>query len=139
VSSRETGNLSIATSRYQAHALIIESGLAPVRTTLYHPRFPLRYELAGKLDALAPRRSIFRLEGVEFERAYRRQLDHQRMNPIPGLRFQMAAIAKKADAPGVVLLCFEDVLAGEECHRRIFASWWWEQTGQRIPELGEES
>jgi rubrerythrin len=35
----------------------------------------------------------------------------------------------------LVLLCFEDVLAGESCHRRTFAQWWEEQTGQEVPEL----
>lgn len=100
----ETGNLSIATSRYQSQNLIIESGLAPVRTTLYPPRFPLGYELAGKLDALAPRRPIFRLAGDEFEEAYRKQLD---LESVERLRMSFHELADHADAPGVVLLCFE--------------------------------
>jgi hypothetical protein len=31
------------------------------------------------------------------------------------------------DAPGVVLLCFEDVQVGEFCHRTAFAEWWEQQ------------
>jgi hypothetical protein len=35
----------------------------------------------------------------------------------------------------VLLLCYEDVLAGDWCHRKVFAEWWQEQTGQVVEEL----
>jgi hypothetical protein len=35
----------------------------------------------------------------------------------------------------LVLLCFENVLAGESCHRRMFAEWWKDKSGQEVPEL----
>jgi hypothetical protein len=34
----------------------------------------------------------------------------------------------------LALLCFEDVHAGQLCHRRMFAAWWHEQTGELLPE-----
>jgi uncharacterized protein YeaO (DUF488 family) len=41
---------------------------------------------------------------------------------------------KAAGASGtVILLCHEE--PGEFCHRRLFARWWQETTGQEIPEL----
>ena len=126
--------MKIATSRYQASRLILASGLAPVRTTLYHPRFPLGYELAGALPELAPRRAILRLRGAEFEQAYRAQLERESLEQ---LSMTMTEIAEAAGAPGLALLCFEDVLGtGLQCHRRIFASWWKEKTGQEACELG---
>jgi hypothetical protein len=38
----------------------------------------------------------------------------------------------------LVLLCFENVLAGKRCHRRTFADWWYGRMGQRVPELDPE-
>lgn len=34
-----------------------------------------------------------------------------------------------------MLLCYEDVSQGLNCHRRTFADFWEQQTGQAIPEL----
>ena len=37
----------------------------------------------------------------------------------------------------VVLLCYEDIRKGPDdwCHRRTFADWWQQRTGEVIPEL----
>jgi len=125
------------TSRYQNRALIVESGLAPVRTTLGPPRFPTGYDLQGDLKVLAPSRSIFHLEGTAFDRAYREQMDATGVDVI---RAEIARVHEKTPASGLVLLCFEDVerLGELSCHRRCFAHWWQEQTGQAIPELGRD-
>lgn len=48
------GTLTVATSRYSASQKVVESGLAPVRTTSGAPRFRLGYELAGDVGMLAP-------------------------------------------------------------------------------------
>ena len=39
------------------------------------------------------------------------------------------------------LLCYEDVRKGESdwCHRTMFAKWWFEKTGEVIPELPDPS
>lgn len=125
----------IATSRYQARALIVASELAPVRTTLGYPRFRLGYELAGELKELAPTRSIFRLDWPEFEPAFRARLDRLDVEEILG---RLNTIAESVGAAGAVLLCFEDVLAGEHCHRRLIAEWLQEHTGEAVPELGAD-
>ena len=41
----------------------------------------------------------------------------------------------------IVLLCYEDVRKGESdwCHRTMFAKWWFEKTGEVIPELPDPS
>ena len=126
--------IELVTSRFQASKLILAAGLAPTRVTLYYPRFPLGYELAGALPELAPRRAIFRLRGAEFEEAYRAQLERE---SVEHLLERMTAIAAIANASGLALLCYEDVIGtGLQCHRRIFAAWWEEKTGQRVCELG---
>ena len=36
----------------------------------------------------------------------------------------------------LVLLCYEDLTKpGLRCHRRLFANWWCENTGDVVPEL----
>jgi hypothetical protein len=121
--------LTIATSRYFARQKVIDPGLAPVGTTTGAPRFPLEYELAGKVGMLAPYglRSIE--DWAEFETAYRARLDRfgaEKMKRV------LSALADAAGADSVVLLCYEDLTdEAQHCHRTIFAAWWHEQTASR--------
>jgi hypothetical protein len=119
----------IATSRYDAADLIRESGLVPIGITVGAAR--VGYELAGKVGMLAPQ-GLGELEGEQFELAYRQRLDRFGVAAIAGV---LRAFAAAHRAPGAVLLCFENVLAGETCHRRTFAAWWQERTGILVPEL----
>ena len=53
--------MQLYTARYADPAIpyaIEEQGLVPVRITRGHPRFKLRYRLAGTLMQLAPERAI---------------------------------------------------------------------------------
>ena len=44
--------------------------------------------------------------------------------------------AERAKNQHLVLLCFEDLTQpGLKCHRRLFATWWHENTGEAVPEL----
>lgn len=124
--------MKLATSRYQSADLILDSRLAPVRITLGHPRFRLGYELAGNCRLLAPTREIFGLEQEGFTRRYLKLLERRGVDQI---RVALDEIAGSTPAPGLVLLCFENVLAGEFCHRRLFADWWVRNTGEPVPEL----
>jgi hypothetical protein len=125
--------LTIATSRYQAREKIAASGLAPVGTTVGGPRFKLGYELAGMASKLAPYGLLHVEDPADFARAYRRRLDSVGVGPIRSL---LGELAGNARAEGVVLLCFEDLgRPGEWCHRRVFAEWWQEQTGEFVDEL----
>lgn len=125
----------LAVSRYTNKA-IPDSGLAPIRFTRGHPRFSLRYKVAGKIDSLAPSRDTFALSDDHdaFTAAYRAQLDALDHDVIAA-EIQ-AIIDTVPGATGAVLLCYEDVrLEGELCHRSIFATWWAERTGQPVTEL----
>ena len=123
--------MEIATSRYHAGELIAESGLLPIGITVGAARW-LPYELAGNIGMLAPHGLRHLTEPEQFEIAYRARLDRFGCAAIASV---LAAFIAAHDANGVVLLCFEDVFAGEACHRRTFAAWWQEQTGQVVREL----
>jgi hypothetical protein len=122
--------LRLATSRYDADDLILESRLLPIGISVDAAR-GLRYELAGHVRMLAPHR-LSGLEGDQFDSAYRGQLDHYGSEAIANV---LNAFVAGHRAPGAVILCFEDVLAGEACHRRTFAAWWEDRTGMAVPEL----
>jgi hypothetical protein len=124
--------LRIATSRYAAGSLIVESGLAPVATSRGLPKFPIAYPLATHLLELAPTWPQMQLEPEHFEGAYLRQLERIGIEQVMG---RLAEIAATTDTEGCVLLCFEP--AGEFCHRRLLAAWLEEQIGRSVPELTE--
>jgi uncharacterized protein (DUF488 family) len=133
--------LTIATGRYHG-GLVQKSGLLPIGTTVGAAKW-LPYELAANLSALSPFGDVV-VDGetialrkvtdqAAFEAAYRARLDHFGAERIYAA---LASVAKLHEAKGVVLLCFEDVLAKTEfCHRRMFAGWWLEQTGDQVLEL----
>jgi hypothetical protein len=91
--------------------------------------FPLSYEIAAEVRDLKPLGGLFRLEGDEFERAYRAHLDRV---GVDRLQRGFAQIAATHPEP-LVLLCFER--PDEPCHRFTFVRWWLERTGQRIEEV----
>jgi hypothetical protein len=120
---------ALATGRYATFRSPL--GVA-VQTSIGRPRFPIDYELHEQVRELTPF-GLRKLEGDEFTRRYRERLDKLDLD---ALRAQFDAISKRHDNARVVLLCFEDVRAGERCHRRDFADFWFERTGQRVPEVG---
>jgi hypothetical protein len=117
----------LATSSYRQ----FKPGMGvPVRITLGKPwRFGFDHE---EIRLLAPTPQSFRLEGEEFEREYRRRLDGI---GVERLRTIFEDVAGRHENARVCLLCFENVLKGELCHRRTFADWWHRQTGEFVPEL----
>jgi hypothetical protein len=123
--------MKLATSRYHAPDLIVASGLAPVGITVSPPRWRLAYELAGNVGVLAPHGLLEVDDLAEFERRYRERLDRLGVEPIRAL---LAAFAAFSAENGCVLLCYEK--DAELCHRRFFAQWWEERTGEHVPELG---
>jgi hypothetical protein len=118
----------LATSSYGGWAP--RQGMAAVAISVGKPKFPLRYEIAGEIDELKP----FGLLGIEdeheFETAYRARLDRV---GVERLREIFDETARDTGASTLVLCCFEKDPA--ECHRRQFAAFWKEQTGEEIPEL----
>ena len=104
-----------------------------------HPGNP-GYPAQDKIWSLCPSAENFRITHIPtFEVEYAKQLDHIGVDAIQALLYQASKdIGGNAGyAEPLVLLCFEqDVTALHGCHRRRFAAWWYERTGQWIPELG---
>jgi uncharacterized protein YeaO (DUF488 family) len=127
------------TSRYQAADLIAASGAAPVGISLWGVRFKIPYKVVARIKELAPdSRALksFRNDEIsweEFEAAYIVKLDGFGAESITS---RLASVAEEVGNPKLALLCFEKVNEGERCHRRTFASWFEERTGQQVPELG---
>ncbi len=123
--------MEIYTSRW-ANKELAHLNVVPVGISRGIPRWPLpyRYRL---LRLLAPSRETFALQDLkEFEQAYLAGLEEI------GSKKIARALRKISDGHGgrpLALLCYENIHAGETCHRRMFADWWKEQTGQEVPEL----
>jgi hypothetical protein len=104
----------------------------PVGISKGPPRWPLpyRYKL---LRLLAPSRETFALQDLEkFQHSYLAGLEEIGAEKIA------QALRKISDEHGgrpLALLCYENIHAGETCHRRMFADWWKEKTSQDVPEL----
>ncbi len=126
------------TSRYQAKDLIQQSGALAVGITRYPPRWKLAYPIV-RLALLAPSSALLadlRSESIDddqFDALYKQQLDHLGIGRI---QLELGNLIG-FDRDGV-LLCFEKVTEGERCHRRVFAAWWREHTGEAVPELRDD-
>lgn len=120
--------IELATGNYRT----FESPMGvPVRITVGAPRWPLDYELRHFIRRLAPW-GLMKLGGEEFVQAYRERLDRL---DVDALAERFEVISAEEGGQRLVLLCYEDVLGGQLCHRRVWADWWYERTGQLIPEI----
>jgi hypothetical protein len=127
------------TSRFQAQEEIIASGVAPVAITRGSPKFPLRYKLVDHVRILAPNAAEFEMTtDEEFRTSYFGRMDAYGVDRI-GRSLRRAWHVANDPESGLLLLCFEDVWAGQKCHRRDFADWWELRTGQVVHELPSRS
>ncbi|MER6086751.1 hypothetical protein [Streptomyces bluensis] len=123
--------LTLFTNRFQAFQP--PQGV-PVRITLGAPRFKLPYSLTHSVRELAPRRDYLSQPEPEFSTAYRADLDQLGSERIAA---RLRQITQAEGDHRLVLLCFEDLAdPAQWCHRRIFAAWWKDTTGDTVRELG---
>ncbi|MGW3031273.1 hypothetical protein ACWDCB_08555 [Streptomyces sp. NPDC001178] len=123
--------LTLFTNRYQAFQ---PTQGVPVRITLGAPRFKLPYSLKHAVRELAPRREYFTRPLLEFTTAYRTDLDQ--LGPAR-IAERLREIVNTEQDHRLVLLCFEDLADPKQwCHRRVFAAWWKDVTGDEVRELG---
>lgn len=120
----------LVTTRYKTYQ---PGDGVPVRTTVGAPRFWRWGDLAF-VSEIAPY-GVFRnprLHSTEAQRmAYADRLTtHQQM-----LIAKLADLAREHPDQTLCILCYEDVHAGEECHRRWFADWMETRFGILIPEV----
>jgi hypothetical protein len=127
----EAGVLRLCTSRW-ANRELSRLPVVPVGISRGTPRFPVpyRYRLAR---VLAPSRKTFALrDDAAFEKSYLVDLEGIGVDRIGAV---LGKIGDEEGGEALALLCFEDVHAGQVCHRRMFAAWWEQRTGQEVPEL----
>ena len=118
----------LATGRYRTFE---KSMGVPVAISLGKPKWPLPYQIVDEIRRLMPWGLLNRdLDFDEFTLRYRERLDRTGVEAL-AVRFEQ--IASEHGEP-VVLLCWED-LSKASCHRRVFANWWTERTGESVPEL----
>lgn len=125
--------MQLFTSRYQAAKEIIGCACGAVSTSVGSPRFKLQYPIIGHMPELAPSRDMIHMARPVYEPLYLARLEKAGVDRI---HKALMKIAETAKVDRLALLCFEDIRKpGEWCHRRIFAQWWMERTGEEIPEL----
>jgi hypothetical protein len=122
----------IVTARYHDRIEIVAQGFTPVRTSVGSPKFVGPAATAWPRCAPIVPFNLLDVDFPEFERRYKARLD--RHGP-EAIREQLTAIWRRHGERPLALLCFEDLTKGQRCHRRLFAAWWHEQTGDGIPEL----
>jgi hypothetical protein len=131
--------LDLHTSRFRAvhddlksHYGVATLGYQPVRTSLGTPRFIGGASEWAYAHLLAPAGLLKIPEWDDFAAAYRERLDRI---GVPDICAQLGMILELDEhRRPLLLLCYEDLNAGQRCHRRLFAGWWLEQTGITIPE-----
>ncbi len=125
-------SLDLATASYRTFH---PSMGVPVQTSLGQPKWPLGYDLTEEARVLMPWGLFDKdLSDDEFTAKYRARLDKACVDRITA---SLALVASRHRDERLVLLCYEQVLGPQAkfCHRRVWADWWTEQTGQEVPEL----
>ena len=127
--------MRLYTSRW-ANRELARLPVVPVGISRGVPRWPLPYSYR-MARLLAPSRTTFELESdAEFEAAYLREMEAAGAEKIAAMLSKISAEEGGAD---LCLLCYEDVHAGQVCHRRMFADWWMRKAGQEVEELTQNS
>jgi hypothetical protein len=129
---------AVVTTRYHAFHRGAQPALdgqllVPVRTSAGNPRFIPGAGQWPRCNEIVPW-NLLRIEDRgEFTARYRGRLETHGAVAI-GVRLR--EIHEQHDGRPLALLCYEDLTQpGLYCHRRLFADWWHEQTGEVIPEL----
>jgi hypothetical protein len=119
----------LVTGRYKTFR---PSDGVPIRTTVGAPKYWKGGPLI-QLREITPY-GVFGevLDHAAAEEAYRQRLDRYAEIIVAGL----SEVARQHPGQALCLLCFEDVHAGQVCHRRWFADWFEERYGIEVPELG---
>jgi hypothetical protein len=118
----------LVTGRYQSWK---PGDGVPIRSTVGYPKF---WRHGPLLDAtgITPYGVFGKgLDNDTARAAYRERLDRHAGANLAGL----GDIARRHRGQPLVVLCFEDVHAGQVCHRRWFAEWFEERYGIAVAEL----
>lgn len=127
----------IYTSRYLAQDIVASGAVVPVGISMIPPSplLPLSYHIEHEVCDLMPERPMYG-EWRKFSPLFWRKLDHVGPEKI-ALRLATISAQHGGEKP-LALLCYENLLKGQRCHRVIASAWWYEQTGWKMPELTNE-
>jgi hypothetical protein len=120
----------IYTSYYNNLAVIdaIAIGALPVRISWGTPRFKITYrERLVVAPEIIPEREMAWMDPDTYKKFYFDILEEETVDAI---RARFLGFG----ATDLILLCFCKPSA-PFCHRRLFADWWMDKTGEIIPEL----
>lgn len=128
--------MAIWTSRYSNKELRNE-GYYPVGISIGKPRFNTGYIIQEQCYSLAPKRYMLQMQKEPYTAEYIKKLENIGTQKIIDIVRRLERTAQ-SNGKELVLLCFEDVRISDDwCHRRLFAEWWKEQTGEIIEELND--
>jgi len=131
--------MELYTSHWRNQDLVHRNDLVPVGISRGVPRgelakrLPYRYK---RLTDLAPPGELFKrwklgeITPEEYTPAYRDYLDSLGTEEVTG---QLERKSVENGGKPLVLLCW--CPPEEFCHRRVWADWYLEKTGQEVPEL----
>ena len=118
----------LVTGRYQSWK---PGDGVPIRSTVGYPRF-WRHGPLWQVTEITP----YGVFGKGFDAGTARSLYRKRLErhaaTIPA---SLGDITRRHRGRPLVVLCFEDVYAGQVCHRRWFAEWFEERYGIAVAEL----
>jgi hypothetical protein len=118
----------LVTTRYQSFR---PGDGVPIRSTVGEPKF-WRHGPLVFVRQLAPWGLLSRsMSDADAQRIYVERLDRDANTIVAAL----AEIARQHPDRPLVVLCFEDVHAGQVCHRRWFADWFRDRYGTDVSEL----
>lgn len=104
---------------------------AYVSIAVGNPRYSVPYEIINA-KILKPYGISFKSTFEEFEKKYIERLEKY---GVESIRKELQSVCE--GHKNVILMCHEK--NPEECHRRMFAKWWKEKTGEEIEEYGVDT
>lgn len=122
--------MKIYTSYFSRQRKMELDDAAYISIAVGNPRYAVPYKIEDA-RSLKPYGIFGKYHGEEYKQKYFERLDF----------FGVDTILKelnrlRGDHENVILMCHEK--DENECHRRMFAEWWFNQTGEFIPEFGKE-
>ena len=125
----------IYTSRY-SNPELRSGNYTAVRISIGTPRWDIGFPLVGEIKDLMPFGLLDVEDSAIFKARYFEMLNKKGVARIKNQLQKFETLGKP-----VVLLCYEDIRKGDSnwCHRTMFAEWWFNQTGEKIFELVDNS
>jgi hypothetical protein len=131
---RQHPDVTIWTSRY-ANRNLAHLPVSPIVASIGYPRFRLAYRPTGRAMLLMPTREMLSLDPDRFAEMYLQRLEQAGVDRI---RAELREQSDPRLGPPCVL-CFEWLFTGPPdrhfCHRRLFAAYWQDKTGEPVLEV----